>query len=1059
VSTLEHAAALLRRSTSPDGVGEILRELGFPEAPQALDPGAISELGLPTNLRSASVTSGTGALRAMVLELNDAVDLRETLSLVASALGRSSSQLLWLVLAARHCTQEVAIVCWRWAGSRARVASLICRAQHVLPSDAETLARLAAVGGESDLLTHARWLDVLGREAIAGRFFLTLEQTVNELASALTGRVDAAERRELALLYVSRLIFLSFLETKGWLDGDLSFLAGGYARCVENGGRYQRRVLEPLFFGTLNTRAANRSTRARGFGRIPFLNGGLFARSCLEKQRRGSLFSDESFGNAFGCLFSRYRFSGREDTADWSDASIDPEILGKAFEALMDANNRQRSGAFYTPQEMVEGLTARALDSVFRDSHSSSLDALSRLKILDPACGSGAFLVHILERLALLRRERGELGSISDIRRRVLTSSIFGVDVSPMAVWLCELRLWLSIVVESDESDPMLISPLPNLDRQIRIGDSLAGGSFDDRGSMANSRKLAGLRRSYTRAIGPRKITLARALDRLERAAAIDVLTRRKVRLGAERRETLLMLRGRDLFGLRHAPEPQTLQRLDGLRRAIRQVNQEMRDLRNGGALPFSFSAHFADIAASGGFDLVIGNPPWVRIHNIASLSRARLRRDFTVYRRAAWETGARTAGAGRGFAAQVDLAALFVERGCNLLRPGGTLGNLLPGKLWRSLAGGGVREFLLENTEIAGIEDLAAMPNQFDAAVYPSVVVARRKISLPAITDASEATAAPANGDPITITIRSAGATRTWKCPTHRLSIDGTVGSPWLLLPEPARESFEHIRRGGTAMGISRFGRPLLGVKTGCNNAYIVRVDSVDGDRARVSVGGRAGEIERWMLRPVVRGETLGHWGLCGNREYLVWTNCGDGAVMPDLPPLARRWLYPHRDTLVGRSDLHRRRQWWAVFRTEGARYDRPRVLWADFGQRPRAMAVAEGDNLVPLNTCYAVCCGKADDAYALAAILNGPLAAAWLNAIAEPARGGYRRYLGWTMAMLPLPMHWLAAQKILAPLGERGLQGESPSDDELLEAALEAYGFARDAVQPLLSWNTGHD
>lgn len=1061
MSTLEHAAALLRRSTSPEGVGEILRELGFPEAPLGLDTGAISELGLPANLRSASVTKGTGALRVLVLDLDDTADLRETLTRVANALGRNSSHLLWLVLATSRSSRELAIVCWRWAGSRARVASLICRIQHVLPSDAETLARLAAVAGESDLLTHARWLDVLGRESIAGRFFRTLERTVNELAASLTGRVDDAARRELALLYVSRLIFLSFLETKGWLDGDLTFLAGGYAKCVESGGRYQQRVLEPLFFGTLNTRAANRSAGARGFGRIPFLNGGLFARSRLEKRRRGSVFSDESFGNAFGCLFSRYRFSGREDTADWSDASIDPEILGKAFEALMGAANRQRSGAFYTPQEMVEGLTARALDSVFHDSHSQpgSLDALRHLRILDPACGSGAFLVHILERLAILRREHGERGSISDIRRRVLTSSIFGVDVSPMAVWLCELRLWLSIVVESDEPDPMRISPLPNLDRHIRIGDSLAGGGFHDRGSIASGRKLAALRRTYTRAIGFRKATLARALDRLERAAAIDVLTRRKVRLGAERRETLLMLRGRDLFGHRHAPSLHTLQSLDGLRRAIRQMSHEMRDLQNGGALPFSFAAHFADVAASGGFDLVIGNPPWVRIHNIAPLSRARLRRDFTVYRRAAWEAGAQGAGAGHGFAAQIDLAALFVERGTDLLRPGGTLGYLLPGKLWRSLAGGGVREFLIASTKIVCIEDLAALPNQFDAAVYPSVVVARKRIGLPVITEPSEPGGPPANGGPITITIRSAGATRTWTCPTHRLSIDGTAGSPWLLLPEPARESFEHIRSSGAAMSISRFGRPLLGVKTGCNNAYIVRVDSLDGEKARVSAGGRTGEIERWMLRPVVRGETLGHWSTCGNREHVVWTNCEDGAVMQALPPLARRWLYPHRDTLIKRSDLHHRGQWWAVFRTEGARYDRPRVLWADFGQRPRAIAIADGDNLVPLNTCYAVCCSRIDDAHALAAILNGPLAAAWLNAIAEPARGGYRRYLGWTMAMLPLPVHWLTARRILAPLGARALQGDPPSDDELLAAALEAYGLARDAVEPLLSWNAGRD
>ena len=80
-------------------------------------------------------------------------------------------------------------------------------------------------------------------------------------------------------------------------------------------------------------------------------------------------------------------------------------------------------------------------------------------------------------------------------------------------------------------------------------------------------------------------------------------------------------------------------------------------------------------------------------------------------------------------------------------------------------------------------------------------------------------------------------------------------------------------------------------------------------------------------------------------------------------------------------------------------------------------------------------------------------------LNAIAEPARGGYHRYLGWTMALLPLPARWVRARKLLAPLGERAMHGDIPSDDELLEAALDAYRLRRDRVQPLLSWSLDCD
>jgi hypothetical protein len=272
-------------------------------------------------------------------------------------------------------------------------------------------------------------------------------------------------------------------------------------------------------------------------------------------------------------------------------------------------------------------------------------------------------------------------------------------------------------------------------------------------------------------------------------------------------------------------------------------------------------------------------------------------------------------------------------------------------------------------------------------------------------------------------------------------------------------RSAFDYITRAAEPLRISRFGRPLLGVKTGCNDAYLVRVDSLEGDTARVSAGERVGEIEREMLRPVIRGETLGQWTLIGRSEHVIWTHLEDGGQRCELPPLARRWLSQNRTTLSRRTDLRHRGRWWSLFRTESAAFDNPRVIWADFGLRPRAIVIEQGEPLVALNTCYVLPCRRLDDAHALAAILNGPLAAAWLNAIAEPARGGYRRYLGWTMAMLPTPIRWSRARDILAPLGERAMEGDIPSDDELLDAALGAYRLRADRVRPLLSWNVAGD
>ena len=122
--------------------------------------------------------------------------------------------------------------------------------------------------------------------------------------------------------------------------------------------------------------------------------------------------------------------------------------------------------------------------------------------------------------------------------------------------------------------------------------------------------------------------------------------------------------------------------------------------------------------------------------------------------------------------------------------------------------------------------------------------------------------------------------------------------------------------------------------------------------------------------------------------------------------------------------------------------------------GKAPRAAVIAPGDALVPLNSCYVVACDGEDDAYALAALLNSPVAAAWLNALAEPARGGYRRYLGWTVALLPMPRDWERARALLAPLAVRATAGDAPDDEELLRAVARAYRLRPTDLEPLLAW-----
>ncbi len=728
VLTIRAASALLARSDSLDSTRPLLRALGFTAHAHVIDNALKSALGLTGAISRARLLAGEGALRAVLATLPDQADVRDSVRRIASALDKHSPGSAWL-LVLLHAPSNSVILCVS-GGSPAspRLGVLRVDRAHISDSDADTLRALAAVPRTDPALAYARWCDILGRDALSARFYRSLDQLVRSMAHDAIGRASASDKHTLALLTASRLLFLAFLEAKGWLDGDRHFLMRECTRALEQGGRLHERLLQPLFFGTLNTPVRRRAPVALAFGRVPFLNGGLFSRTPLERQRASVRFADHSIVALVSELLDKYRFTAREDVSSWSEAAVDPEMLGRSFESLMVPSERRGSGTFYTPPALVERVVDEALAVTLTacDSPTGALQQLASLRVLDPACGSGAFLVHVLERLTRLRLQAGDPRSPYEVRRAVLCSSIFGVDRNPIAVWLCELRLWLAVVIDCDETDPLLVPPLPNLDHHVRVGDSLSGGDFTF--TPATGRRLEQLRGRYVQAVGVRKRTLALALDREERSRARAELSAIIQHVRSARAALLNHLRSRDLFGERTKPTRADRVRLEALRVRLRELQARERKLALGGALPFRFASHLADVGAGGGFDLVIGNPPWVRPHQLPVAERIALRRDFRSMRDASWRVGAARAGANTGFAAQADLAAAFVERGIGLLRDGGVAALLVPAKLWRALAGGGVRRLLASETRLHVVVDWSDAPSLFDAATYPSLIVAQRQ-------------------------------------------------------------------------------------------------------------------------------------------------------------------------------------------------------------------------------------------------------------------------------------------------------------------------------------------
>jgi N-6 DNA Methylase len=1090
VRSFRSAAALLQAASSLDALTPILSTLGFANPPLPLDPPALSALGTPPTTQ-ARIARGPGALRALAVAVPPNQEIRATVATLASNLTRRSPQLLWLITAVEtHGPHLVIAACD--PARPPRTTALVVHRDHIVDSDAETLCALEAATSTNtttntntntdtgaDTLTHARRLDILGRDALNRRFYHTLNHTVTTLANTATTPpsttpVPGPARQEIALLYTCRLLFLAFLEAKGWLNHDRAFLLHSYTDCLATSSNYHTKILRPLFFGTLNTPPHRRAPSALKFGDIPFLNGGLFTPSPLERRHAELHFTDPALGALLADLLARYRFTAREDRASWSEAAIDPEMLGKAFESLMAGDTRHSTGAYYTPQALVAHTTRTALTHTLAGTHASPdeiatlldgappsrrlatalRDQVQALRILDPACGSGAFLVHTLESLAALTNHLGDPRDISTIRRDILTHSIFGVDINPTAVWLCELRLWLSVVIETNQPDPMEVPPLPNLDRNIRVGDSLTP-TPTHLPSSTHTTSLAKLRDRYTRATGPRKHTLRLALDHAERRLAIATIDHALALTSAQRADLITAFRTRDLFGDRPTNAANRA-KLHDLKRLARTLRLKRRALDHGAALPFAYATHFADAAAAGGFDTVIGNPPWVRLHAIPRLARETLRHTFHVFRHAPWHSGATRAHASTGFASQIDLAALFIERSLTLCRPGGVTALLTPAKLLHSLAGGGLRTLLLQHANLLAVDDWSAAHPTFDAAVYPSLLVARHPT--PNTPDCT--TPSPQQTPTVSVTIHRPTTTHRWSTPATHLPIDDSPGSPWLLIPPAARDSFLTLANSHPPLADTRFGRPTLGVKCGCNAAFIVTVDhTVDGiAHVRDTTNPpRTGTVEHELLRPLIRGETLTPWCPAPTKESLIWTHSPSGPPLQTLPPHARRWLTHWRDTLTLRRDARPTSRWWSLFRTEAASPRTPRVIWADLARTPRAATLPAGHPAVPLNTCYSIRCPDIVDAYALTTLLNSPLTAAWLNAIAEPARNGFNRYLGWTIALLPTPKDWPRARRLLAPLAEAAAEGEPPPPDLLWTTTLRAYALPTTAVAALVAWTLG--
>ena len=455
------------------------------------------------------------------------------------------------------------------------------------------------------------------------------EKVLGEPNTALMQAFNHNEKkiRDYVKKMMGRITFLHFLQRKGWMCEDLNYMQNMFENSPYKND-YLDSVLEPLFFGILNTKPAEREALFADYDwdksllnewkDIPYLNGGLFERD--EEDEPESRFPADYFKRLFQ-FFSEYNFTIDENDPNDAEVGVDPEMLGKIFENLLEDNKDK--GAFYTPKEIVRYMCQESLIAYLETNTSVAKDkirkfvlspedgvadipdnkkpklltTLEEVKICDPAIGSGAFPMGLLNELLHCREVlSGERYDRAEIKKSIIQNNIYGVDIEKGAVDIARLRFWLSIVV--DEETP---SPLPNLDYKIMQGNSLIESFMGVDLSKLTYEKEYKKDKGEILLFDDEKNRLQKTVSHLLSSYYSCSDHGRKVKLQQDISDTI----NKQLEA--QAYDPVILGKLKTINLA---ENKKF----------FLWHTWFSDVfsrPSKEGFDIVIGNPPYVNFANI----------------------------------------------------------------------------------------------------------------------------------------------------------------------------------------------------------------------------------------------------------------------------------------------------------------------------------------------------------------------------------------------------------------------------------------------------------
>lgn len=768
---------------------------------------------------------------------------------------------------------------------------------------------------------------------------------------------------------------------------------------------------EKTFFKESNSQIIER------FKTVPFLNGGLF--ECLDKlvddkdnKKNIEVFTDgfsrepnwmafipnnlfwqKEDGEHEGVihLLSRYNFTVEENSPSDVQVALDPELLGKVFENLLGTYNpetsetaRKDSGSFYTPREIVsfmvdesikdylsktvKNLTSENIQILFNDNvecynsdnKAEIVNALKSMKILDPACGSGAFPMGALQRIVhLIQKCNGvtsDKNSLYSLKLDLIEKCLYGVDIQPIAVQICKLRFFISLICEQDKTDSISdnygFNPLPNLETKFVAANSLIGMErksqndlFSDPDGKIEKKKLEIQEKRHEHFKAPTAEAKAKCRedDRKLRAELANLLEQNK------------------MFA------PKDAEQLT-----------EWNPYDQNAVSPF-FDAEWMFNTAEG-FDIVIGNPPYIQLQKdsgkLANLYEAQNYKSFA-------KTG--------------DIYCLFYEKGCNLLNSTGRLCFITSNKWMRAGYGEKLRDYFAKNVNPKLLVDFAGV-KVFESATVDTNILLFEKGKNEGKTLSCT-----------TIALTKDGLSNLSDfVKQNSCDCSFTTKESWVIL-SPIEQSIKKK--------IESAGVPLkdwdisinYGIKTGFNDAFII-----SGEKREEILNNCKTKEERKktddLIRPILRGRDIKRYSYEYADLYLIATFPSKHYDIEEYPAVKEYLLTFGMERLEqtgkeykknGEKIKTRKKTNNKWFETQDSisywdELNKPKIVWArlmrlsksDLNAFPRFCSVPEGFYIVD-----SLCFFSGSDIEILVQELNSEFASYYFfNSVATLDNGGFQ-------------------------------------------------------------------